>query len=86
MAFAEIDRFCRHHDPHPIGRKYHDETASPRATATIREIGAPDSRRTVTEPMHISTQLVSEPGCSAKGSLITNPANSIPSSGAGKTS
>lgn len=54
VAFAEVDRFGRHHDPHPVRGEDHLVAVSARTTEAIRLAEAPGSSRMITEPKMIS--------------------------------
>src|SRR5690606_15796836 len=85
MAFAEVYRLRRHHDPHAVRRKDHAE-ANAHATTTIRAADAPSSRRIMTGPTMISGRLDAFLiGGWIAGVSSTSDANSTAPSGSGKT-
>nr|ALU64433.1 putative IS66 family transposase, OrfB [Rhizobium leguminosarum bv. viciae] len=86
MAFAEVDRLGRHHDPDAVRWKDHVGNAQARATAPIRAADAPSSKRIVTEPTTISGRLAFLIGGSETGGSTITAANSTASTGAGRTS
>src|SRR6056297_588757 len=86
VALAEVHRPGGDHDPHPVRREDHAETASARTIAAIRSAETPDSSRIVTDPMMISKLPDAGTASSGAGGATTIAANSISSSGAGNTS
>jgi hypothetical protein len=86
MAFAEIDKLGRHHDPNPARRKDHAGPAQAPATAAIRTADAPSSRKMVITPTTISGRLGPLDGRLRNGRSTITAANSTASSGAGRIS
>jgi len=78
MAFAEVNRFGRHNDPHPVRREHHGVVGSARAIAATRSGRVPASKRMVIEPCTISTALSGAATDGVASGSNTTGANSAP--------